>query len=62
MIPEDLEALALADAVGALDADERRDLAVRVAALSPADRALVGRLYDTVLAVAGSAGPVTPPA
>ena len=62
MIPEDLEALALADAVGALDADEQRDLAVRVAALSPEDQALVGRLYDTVLAVAGSAGPVTPPA
>jgi quercetin dioxygenase-like cupin family protein len=62
MIPEDLESLALADAACALDADEQRDLALRVAALSPEDQALVGRLYDTAIAVAASAGPVTPPA
>lgn len=62
MISADLEALALADAVGALDADERRDLAVRVAALPPDDQALLARLYDTVTAVADWAGPVTPPA
>ena len=47
MIPEDVEALALADAAGALDPDERRDLQARVAAL-PADvRREVARLYDT---------------
>lgn len=62
MIPAELEALALADAVGALDADEQRDLALRVAALSPEDQALVGRLYDAAIAVAASADPVSPPA
>jgi anti-sigma factor ChrR (cupin superfamily) len=61
MIPADLEALALADAVGALDADERRDLAERVAALSPEARAAMARLYDTVLAVSASVEPVAPP-
>lgn len=62
MIPEDLEALALADAVGALDADEQRELAARVATLAPEGQAQVSRLYDTVTAVAGSAEPVQPPA
>jgi len=33
MIPQDIEALALADAIGALDPDERRDLDARLAAL-----------------------------
>jgi hypothetical protein len=33
MIPDDLETLALADAVGALDADERAALEARVALL-----------------------------
>ena len=41
MIPEDIEALALADAIGALDPDERRDLEARLAALPPSVRAEV---------------------
>ncbi|MFN7979108.1 MAG: cupin domain-containing protein [Vicinamibacterales bacterium] len=61
MIPAELEALALADAVGALDAEEQRTLAAQVAALSPEDQAAVARLYDTALAVAASAEPATPP-
>ena len=62
MIPEDLEALALADAVGALDADEQRDLHARVAAL-PADlQAQVADLYDVTLSLAAAAPQVEPPA
>lgn len=61
MIPADVEALALADAVGALDPDERRELAERVSTLSPEAQAAVSRLYDTVTAVAASVEPVTPP-
>ena len=49
MIPDDVQALALADAIGALDADERRTLEDRLAAL-PADvRTEVGRLYDVAV-------------
>lgn len=62
MIPDDLEALALADAIGALDADERRELATRVSALDPETQAAVARLYDTVTLVAESVPPVAPPA
>lgn len=61
MIPADVEALALADAVGALDPDERRELAERVSTLSPDAQAAVARLYDTVTAVAASVEPVAPP-
>ena len=41
MIPDDIQALALADAIGALDPDERRDLEARLAALPPSVRAEV---------------------
>jgi hypothetical protein len=34
MIPEDIQALALADAIGALDPNERRDLEAGLAALA----------------------------
>jgi anti-sigma factor ChrR (cupin superfamily) len=61
MIPADLEALALADAVGALDPDEQRQLAARVAELPAEAQDAVARLYDTVTAVAASLEPVTPP-
>ena len=61
MIPDDVEALALADAVGALDADERRELAARLRTLAPEARAEVARLYDTVAVVAGSVDAVAPP-
>lgn len=63
MIPEDVEALAMADAVGALDDAERRDLAARVAALTPEGQAAVARLYDTIGAgLLDAIAPVTPPA
>jgi quercetin dioxygenase-like cupin family protein len=54
MIPDDIEALALADAIGALDPDERRDLAARVAALPPRVRAEVASLYDASVEIAAS--------
>lgn len=62
MIPEQVETLALADAVGALDPDEQRELAALVAALTPEEQGEVARLYDTVTVVAASAEPVQPPA
>jgi quercetin dioxygenase-like cupin family protein len=62
MISDDLEALALADAVGALDPDEQRELAARVAQLAPEERAEVARLYETTYAVAQAAPLVDPPA
>ncbi len=51
----DLEALALADAIGALDDDERQDLRGLVALLAPDVQARVARLYDVTLGVAASA-------
>ena len=61
MIPDDVEALALADAVGALAPDERAELEARVAKLSPAEQAEVARLYNTATAVAESAPELEPP-
>jgi quercetin dioxygenase-like cupin family protein len=55
MIPEDIQGLALADAIGALDPDERRDLEARVAALPPDVRAEVAHLYDASVEIAWSA-------
>lgn len=55
MIPDDIQALALADAIGALDPDERRDLEARLAGLPPHVRAEVGHLYDTSVEIAASA-------
>ncbi len=55
MIPEDVQALALADAIGALDPDERRDLEARLAALPPSVRAEVAHLYDASVEIAASA-------
>ncbi len=62
MIPEDVEALALADSIGALDANEQAELAARLAELTPEVQAQVARLYDTTAAVAGSVDLVDPPA
>ena len=56
MIPDDLQALALADAIGALDSEERRDLEARLAALPPTARAEVAHLYDASVQIAASAG------
>jgi anti-sigma factor ChrR (cupin superfamily) len=61
MIPEHIEALALADAIGALDADEQRELRSLVAALPPDERQEVARLYDSALALAASVPQVDPP-
>jgi anti-sigma factor ChrR (cupin superfamily) len=52
MIPDDIEALALADAIGALDPDEQRDLAHRLSALSPEAHAEVAQLYDAAVEIA----------
>ena len=60
MIPDDLEALALADAVGALDADERAALEARVALLPPDQQAHVASLYDVTLALASAVEQVEP--
>ena len=55
MIPADIHALALADAIGALDAEERRDLEERLAALTPSVRAEVARLYEASVDIAATA-------
>ena len=55
MIPEHIQALALADAIGALDPDERWDLEAGLAALPPAVRAEVADLYDASVEIASSA-------
>ena len=60
MIPDDLQALALADAIGALDPDERRDLEARLAALPPSVRAEVVQLYDASVEIAASVNGVEP--
>jgi anti-sigma factor ChrR (cupin superfamily) len=62
MIPDDLEALALADAIGALDADERASLEARVALLTPEQQAHVASLYDVALALGSSVDQMEPPA
>ena len=62
MIPDDLEALALADAIGALDEDERGALDARVALLTPDERAHVASLYDVALALGASVEQIEPPA
>jgi len=62
MIPEDVEALALADSVGALDPDERLELEARLAELSPEEQAQVARLYETAMTVAATADALDPPA
>jgi hypothetical protein len=62
MIPDELEALVLADSVGALDPDERVVLQARSDALTPEQRSEVARLYDAATAVALSGPPSEPPA
>jgi anti-sigma factor ChrR (cupin superfamily) len=62
MIPDDLEALALADAIGALDEDERLALEARVGLLTPDEQAQVASLYDVALALGASVEQIEPPA
>lgn len=54
MIPDELEALVLADSIGALDPYERVELQVRLDALTSEQRMEVARLYETASAVAQS--------
>jgi anti-sigma factor ChrR (cupin superfamily) len=60
MIPADVEALALADAVGALDPDEQQALAEMLAGLPTDVQAEVASLYDHVLEVAALADDAVP--
>ena len=60
MIPDDIQALVLADAIGALDPDERRDLEARLAALPSSARAEVAHLYDASVEIAASASGEAP--
>jgi anti-sigma factor ChrR (cupin superfamily) len=62
MIPDELEALVLADSVGALDPAERVELVARLDALTPEQRSEVARLYDAATEVALSVPPSEPPA
>ena len=62
MIPDDLEALALADAIGALDAEDRLALEARVATLGPDQRAAIASLYDVALALGATVDQAEPPA
>ena len=61
MIPDEVEALALADSIGTLDPEERRELEARLARLSPEEREEVARLYDTSVALAQCVDQVAPP-
>ena len=60
MIPDDIEALALADAAGALEPDEQRELVQRIAALPSGVRGEIARVYETSLRLAASAPPQQP--
>ena len=55
MIPDDIQALVLADAIGALDPHERRDLEARLAVLPPTVRADVAHLYDASVEIVAAA-------
>jgi len=61
MMTDELHALILADAIGALDADEQLALQAELSALPPAAQDEAGRLYDTALLVAVSADTQEPP-
>ena len=54
MIPDDVHDLALADAIGVLDPDERRALEERLAALPEDVRAEVARLYDAAVEISST--------
>jgi anti-sigma factor ChrR (cupin superfamily) len=61
MINEELEALVLADAIGALDEGERHELRRRIDEATPEDREVIAGLYDATLMVAAAAEPHNPP-
>ena len=60
MIPDELEALVLADSIGALDPYERMELQARLEALTSEQRMEVARLYETATAMAQSVPPLEP--
>jgi quercetin dioxygenase-like cupin family protein len=62
MIPADLEGLVLADAIGALDADERVELQARLDALTPEQTVEGAHLYEAAGAMAQSVPQLDPPA
>jgi len=62
MIPDELEALVLADSIGALDPDERLALEARLDALTAQERSDIARLYEAATAVALSVPLLEPPA
>jgi anti-sigma factor ChrR (cupin superfamily) len=62
MIPDELEALVLADAVGALDPDEQVELQARLDVLTVQQRSEVASLYDAVAPVATTLPQSEPPA
>ena len=55
MLPEDLEALVLSDAVGALVDAERAALRIRLHALPPEDMAEVAAVYESATLLATDA-------
>jgi anti-sigma factor ChrR (cupin superfamily) len=61
MIPPELEALVLADSVGALDRGERVELLARLDGLTPEQRSEVAHLYDIASTVALAAPALEPP-
>lgn len=61
MITEALEALVLADAIGALSEQEQRELHAQLAELPADAQDAVARLYDSALLVAASAESHEPP-
>ena len=61
MIPDDLEALALADAIGALDAESVSRSRHASRGSRPTQRAPVASLYDVALALGSSVEQVEPP-
>jgi quercetin dioxygenase-like cupin family protein len=60
MIPDDIQTLVLADAIGALDPDERQDLEARLATVAPNVRAEVAHLYHASVEIAASASGEVP--
>ena len=60
MIPADIEALALADAAGALDPDEQREFQQKLATLPPDVRAGVARVYDATAVLGAIAAEARP--
>ncbi len=61
MMTDDFEALVMADAIGALDDNERQTLQEQIAALPVEQQAQVAKLYDVAILVAAAAEPHDPP-